>query len=116
MRERNPQGQLFTLARGSKRGEARRQVTATGQHTYFGGARESVKSPKTVSHLQEIIFAIVKYLVILDAVLVGALLVYAGFAHLPWSEVLPFAFDPLGGLGACGVARDVHGSDGAGCA
>ncbi|MGB7602784.1 MAG: HAD-IC family P-type ATPase, partial [Candidatus Sulfotelmatobacter sp.] len=39
----------------------------------------------------EIIFAIVKYLVILDAVLVGALLVYAGFAHLPWPQVLPFA-------------------------
>ena len=50
-----------------------------------------MKTAKTASHLQEIIFAIIKYLVIFDAVLVGALLVYAGFAHLPWSEVLPFA-------------------------
>lgn len=74
-----------------KRGEASGEVTATGQHTYFGKTAELVKTAKTVSHLQEIIFAIVKYLVILDAVLVGALLVYAGFAHLPWSEVLPFA-------------------------
>jgi magnesium-transporting ATPase (P-type) len=74
-----------------KRGEASGEVTATGQHTYFGKTAELVKTAKTASHLQEIIFAIVRYLVVLDAVLVGALLVYAGFAHLPWSEVLPFA-------------------------
>ena len=74
-----------------KRGEASGEVTATGQHTYFGKTAELVKTAKTASHLQEIIFAIVKYLVIFDALLVGALLVYAGFAHLHWSEVLPFA-------------------------
>jgi len=74
-----------------KRGEASGEVTATGGHTYFGKTAELVKTAKTASHLQEIIFAIVKYLVILDAALVGALLVYAAFAHLPWSEVLPFA-------------------------
>jgi H+-transporting ATPase len=74
-----------------KRGEASGEVTATGQHTYFGKAADLVKTAKTVSHLQEIIFAIVKYLVVLDAVLVGALLVYAAFAPLQWSEVLPFA-------------------------
>jgi H+-transporting ATPase len=73
------------------RGEASGEVTATGKHTYFGKTAELVKTAKTASHLQEIIFAIVKYLVILDAVLVAALLIYAGFAHLPWSEVLPFA-------------------------
>ncbi len=74
-----------------KGGEASGEVIAAGQHTYFGKTAELVKIAKTASHLQEIIFAIVKYLVFLDAVLVGALLVYAGFAHLPWSEVLPFA-------------------------
>ncbi len=74
-----------------KRGEASGEVTATGKHTRFGKTAELVKTAKTVSHLQKIIFAVVKYLVILDAVLVGALLVYSGFAHLPWSEVVPFA-------------------------
>lgn len=74
-----------------KRGEASSEVTATGQRTNFGKTAELVKTATMASHLQEIIFAIVKYLVILDAVLVGALIVYAGFAHLPWSEVLPFA-------------------------
>jgi H+-transporting ATPase len=72
-------------------GEADGEVTATGQRTYFGKTAELVKTAKTASHLQEIIFAIVKYLVILDAVLVAALLLYAAFTHLPWSEVLPFA-------------------------
>jgi len=74
-----------------KRGEASGEVAATGQHTYFGRTAELVKTAKTASHLQEIIFVIVKYLVILDGVLVGALLVYAGFTSMPWSEVLPFA-------------------------
>ena len=45
-----------------KRGEASGEVTATGQHTYFGKTAELVKTAKTASHLQEIIFAIVKYL------------------------------------------------------
>ena len=74
-----------------KRGEASGEVTGTGSHTYFGKTAELVKTAKTKSHLQEIIFAIVKYLVTFDAVLVGAVLAYAGFAHLPWTEVLPFA-------------------------
>jgi H+-transporting ATPase len=74
-----------------KRGEASGEVVATGQRTYFGKTAELVKTAKTASHLQEIIFAVVKHLVILDAVLVAALLVYAEFAHLSWAEVLPFA-------------------------
>lgn len=74
-----------------KHGEADGQVTATGHRTYFGKTAELVKTAKTASHLQEIIFAIVKYLVILDAALVAALLVYAWATHLPWADALPFA-------------------------
>jgi len=73
------------------RGEASGEVAATGKRTSFGKTAELVKTAKTKSHLQEIILAIVKDLVILDAVLVAALLIYAAIAHLPWSEVLPFA-------------------------
>ncbi len=88
--EKSPGATVYAGSR-LKRGEASGEVTATGQRTYFGKTAELVKTAKTASHLQEIIFAIIKYLVIFDAVLVGALLVYAGFAHLPWPEVLPFA-------------------------
>jgi H+-transporting ATPase len=74
-----------------KHGEADGQVTATGSHTYFGKTADLVKTAKTASHLQEIILAIVKYLVALDGALVAALLIYAAVTHLPWAEVLPFA-------------------------
>ncbi|MDA8095032.1 MAG: plasma-membrane proton-efflux P-type ATPase [Betaproteobacteria bacterium] len=74
-----------------KRGEASGRVTATGTRTFFGKTAELVGTARTVSHLQEIIFRIVRYMLILDAVMVAALLVYAPIAHLPWSDVLPFA-------------------------
>ena len=74
-----------------KRGEATGEVTATGSRTYFGKTAELVRTAKTVSHLETIIFTIVKYLVMLDAVLVAALLVYALASGIALSDVIPFA-------------------------
>jgi len=73
------------------RGEASGEVTATGARTYFGKTAELVRTATTVSHLQAIIFTIVKYLVMLDGALVLILLLYARLAHLPTMEMLPFA-------------------------
>ena len=73
------------------RGEGSGEVIATGGRTYFGKTAELVRTAKTLSHLQTIIFTIVKYLVVLDGVLVLILLVYSRFAHLPMAEMLPFA-------------------------
>jgi H+-transporting ATPase len=73
------------------RGESSGEVIATGARTYFGKTAELVRTATTVSHLQAIIFTIVKYLVLLDGALVGILLLYARFAHLPIMEMLPFA-------------------------
>ena len=50
-----------------------------------------VKTATTPSHLQEVIFAIVKHLVIFDFIFVAVLLVYVGFSRLPWADVLPYA-------------------------
>ncbi|HYA66427.1 MAG TPA: HAD-IC family P-type ATPase, partial [Burkholderiaceae bacterium] len=72
-------------------GEATAVVTATGSATYFGKTAELVRTAHTISHLQETIYAIVKYLVALDTVLIAALLVYALASALPLSEVIPFA-------------------------
>jgi H+-transporting ATPase len=72
-------------------GEASGEVTATGARTYFGKTAELVRTATTVSHLQAIIFTIVKYLVMLDGALVLILLLYARLAHLPMMEMLPFA-------------------------
>jgi H+-transporting ATPase len=74
-----------------KHGEATGEVTATGARTYFGKTAELVRLAKTKSHLEKLIFAIVKNLVILDALLVGAVLGYAIWAKVPVAEILPFA-------------------------
>lgn len=74
-----------------KRGEATGEVTATGARTSFGKTAELVSTAKTVSHLEAIIFAIVKYLVAFDLGLVAVLLVYSYLAALPLREMLPFA-------------------------
>ena len=74
-----------------KRGEASGEVTATGEHTYFGKTAELVRSAKTASHLETLIVTIVKYLVTLDAILVAALLLYSWIHGIAITEVLPFA-------------------------
>ena len=74
-----------------RRGEATGVVVSTGQRTYFGKTAELVQSAKSTSHLQKTIFAIVRTLIFIDAVLVCALLLYAGFAGLPFADVIPFA-------------------------
>ncbi len=74
-----------------KRGEATGQITATGTRTLFGKTAELVRLAKTKSHLETIIFSIVKYLVILDAGLVVLVLLYAAVAGIAAAEILPFA-------------------------
>jgi H+-transporting ATPase len=74
-----------------RRGEATGEVTATGARTYFGRTAELVRAAKTVTHLEGLIFAIVRYLVALDVALVVALLAYAIATGLPLTDTLPFA-------------------------
>ncbi|HZP45052.1 MAG TPA: plasma-membrane proton-efflux P-type ATPase [Candidatus Binataceae bacterium] len=73
-----------------KRGEASGEVSATGARTYFGKTAELVRSAETVSHLQSVIFSIVKYLVAMDAILAAAVFAYAVVTALPLAETLPF--------------------------
>jgi H+-transporting ATPase len=84
-------GQMAYAGTVVRRGEATGRVTATGARTTFGKTVELVRLAKARSHLETVIFAIVKYLVGLDAVLVAALLAYALVAGLPGRDVLPFA-------------------------
>ena len=73
------------------RGEATGIVKSTGIHTRFGQTAELVRLAKTTGQLERIVFSIAKYLVILDAILVGIVFVYAMITHLPISGMLPFA-------------------------
>ncbi len=74
-----------------RRGEATGEISATGASTKFGRTAELVGEAKTASHLEEIIFSIVKYLVIADAILVALVVGYAFYARIAWHEILPFA-------------------------
>jgi H+-transporting ATPase len=73
-----------------KRGEASGEVIATGPQTYFGKTAELVRSARTASHLESIIFTIVKYLVATDTALAAAVFLYAAVMGMPLAETLPF--------------------------
>jgi len=74
-----------------RRGEATGEVTATGRRTYYGKTAELVRTASTPSHLEAVVFGIVKYLVALDILLVVAILVYALIGGIPPAEIVPFA-------------------------
>jgi H+-transporting ATPase len=74
-----------------RRGEATGTVTATGPRTAFGRTVELVRLAKTTSHLETVVFAIVKYLVVFDVALVILVLTYALATGRPMAEMLPFA-------------------------
>ncbi|OGT08615.1 MAG: plasma-membrane proton-efflux P-type ATPase [Gammaproteobacteria bacterium GWE2_37_16] len=73
-----------------KRGEATGEVTATGKNTYFGKTVELVQTAENKSHIKNIIFTIVKYLVAIDGVLAALVFAYAFFVNLPIVDVIPF--------------------------
>ena len=74
-----------------RRGEASGTITATGAQSYFGKTAELVRTAGSKSHLEELVLAIVRYLVFMDGFLVVAILIYATVMRMPLSEILPFA-------------------------
>lgn len=74
-----------------QRGEASGRVTSTGIHTRFGKTAELVRVAKTTGQLERIVFSIARNLVILDAILVIIVLIYAILSGLPMRDLLPFA-------------------------
>ena len=74
-----------------QRGEATGKVALTGIHTRFGKTAELVRVAKNTGQLEKIVFSIAKNLVILDAILVVVVLIYALLSGLPMSDLLPFA-------------------------
>ncbi|MGC8509063.1 MAG: HAD-IC family P-type ATPase, partial [Thiomonas sp.] len=74
-----------------RQGEASGQVTATGAHTFFGRTAELVRTSSAPSHMQRTIFAIVKRLVLVDAMLVALVVAFALWHHLPLAETAIFA-------------------------
>lgn len=75
----------------AKHGEAFATVQATGKNTYFGKTAEIVRIAKAPSHLEKAIFLIIKYLIILDAILVFAVFIYGFHRALPVNDLILFS-------------------------
>ncbi len=73
-----------------KRGEATGQVIATGKNTYFGKSVELIQTAKADSHIKNIIFTIIKYLVTIDVILALCVLFFAIMTKFSIVEILPF--------------------------
>ncbi|MCL6527325.1 MAG: plasma-membrane proton-efflux P-type ATPase [Thermaceae bacterium] len=74
-----------------RRGEASGEVISTGKNSFFGKTVELVQLGKAPSGLETMIFAIVRYLMVLGGALIAAVAMYSWAKGLPWTEVLPFA-------------------------
>jgi len=88
--EAGPQAMAYS---GStiRRGEASGEVTATGKNSYFGKTAELVQRGRAPSSLEAMVFAIVRYLMVLGGVLIAAVAIYSWVYGLSWTEMLPFA-------------------------
>jgi H+-transporting ATPase len=72
------------------RGEATGTVTATGTRSYYGRTAELVRTARSVGHLDQLLFTVVRYLVSVDTLLAGVLVaavLLRGEAVLP---LIPF--------------------------
>lgn len=73
-----------------RRGEASADVTATGPRSFYGKTAELVRSAHSVSHMERLLFRVVRYLVTLDGVLAATVLAVAFLRGVPLSSALPF--------------------------
>jgi len=72
------------------RGEADATVTATGVRTFYGRTAELVRTARAASHMERLLFRVVRYLVSLDSALALSVLAVAIWRGLAIAEVLPF--------------------------
>ncbi|MGH9124876.1 MAG: plasma-membrane proton-efflux P-type ATPase [Acidimicrobiales bacterium] len=73
------------------RGEATGVVEATGERSFYGRTTVLVGQSKTATHLEGIIFQIVRYLVVIDVTLVLVLFAFAAAIGASLSATAPFA-------------------------
>lgn len=71
-------------------GEATGEVTTTGEKTYFGKTVSLLQISETKSHIKDIIFKIVRYLVTIDILFILLVVGYAALINHPFTEIIPF--------------------------
>ena len=72
-----------------RRGEAVAEVTATGARTKFGRTAELVRTAHVVSSQQKAVLRVVRNLALFNSVIIAALVGYAHFLNMPFTEIIP---------------------------
>ncbi len=83
-------GETVHSASTVRRGEAMAVVTNTGARSLYGRTAELVRSARSAGHLDQLLFAVVRHLVTIDAVLAVVLLAFALWSGAPLLELVPF--------------------------
>src|SRR5262249_6467883 len=73
-----------------RRGEGIAVVTGIGTKTFYGKTARLVQTAKSTSHGEQTIQEIVKYLMILNVLLVVAMVIYSSAKQLPLADAVPF--------------------------
>ncbi len=109
------------------RGEATAVVTATGSTSYIGRTAALVRTAGPATHLETIIFQIVRALIIIDVALVLVMVAFAGLIGVSLADTAPFAlviliasvpvalpttFTVAQAVGALELSRGTHGGHG----
>ena len=83
-------GEPIYSASTVRRGEATGTVTATGASSNYGRTAELVRSARSVGHLDQLLFAVVRHLVTIDAVLAAVLVAFALWSGADLLVLIPF--------------------------
>jgi H+-transporting ATPase len=83
-------GEPIYSASTVRRGDATGTVTATGASSYYGRTAELVRSARSVGHLDQLLFAVVRHLVTIDAVLAAVLVAFALWSGADLLVLIPF--------------------------
>ncbi len=83
-------GEPIYSASTVRRGEATGTVTATGASSFYGRTAELVRSARSAGHLDQLLFAVVRHLVTIDAVLAAVLVAFALWSGADLLVLVPF--------------------------
>jgi H+-transporting ATPase len=83
-------GETIYSASTIRRGEATGTVTATGSRSYYGRTAELVRTARSVGHLEQLLFTVVRYLIAVDAVLAAVLIVAVLWSGADLLPLIPF--------------------------
>lgn len=83
-------GEVVYSASMVRSGQATATVTATAGRSYFGRTAELVRSARSAGRLDQLLFAVVRHLVAIDAVLAAVLVAFALWSGADLVALVPF--------------------------